>query len=351
MATPPPRGIYVPVPTFFASKSASNYDSAVPPLDTAVQVEHAVHLARAGITGLVLLGSTGEAVHLTSLERVQLISAVRQGLSSAGFPNYPLLAGTATQSIEDAVTQLSEAQKAGAQWGMCLAPGYFATAVSQAGIATWFEAVADRSPIPILVYHYPAVSNHVVLLPTTMQRLAAHSNIVGCKLSHGNLDDHALIALNPNIDHERFYTFTGLGQQLLGVLSVGGAGAIDGLAAVFPRSIVRLYDLFRLQEEHVAVDPISIDEAIRTLQYNICQGEKLVVKWGTVGIREAVARVLHFGDGDGGRWPLKGGFPAGDAEWESWSFAVESLQASEVQCYETSDKQNLAKLTVESLSV
>jgi 2-keto-3-deoxy-L-rhamnonate aldolase len=262
---------------------------------------------------------------------VQLVSAVRQGLSSAGFPDYPLLAGTATQSIDDTVTQLTEAQSAGAQWGMCLVPGYFANTVSQAGIATWFEAVADRSPIPILVYHYPGVSNNVALLPNTMQLLAAHPNIVGCKLSHGNLDDHALIASNPNINHERFHTFTGLGQQLVGVLSVGGAGAIDGLAAAFPRCVVRLYDLFRLQERHGGADPISTGKTIRALQYNVCQGEKLVVKWGTVGIREAVARVLHFGDSDGGRWPLRGGFPTGDAEWESWKFAVEPLQASELE--------------------
>jgi 2-keto-3-deoxy-L-rhamnonate aldolase len=180
-------------------------------------------------------------------------------------------------------------------------------------------------------YHYPAVSNNVVLLPITMQRLSAHTNIVGCKLSHGNLDDHALIASNPNIDHERFHTFTGLGQQLVAVLGVGGAGAIDGLAAVFPRCLVRLYDLFRLQEEHGNMGTIPIGKTVRTLQYNICQGEKLVVKWGTVGIREAVARVLHFGDRDGGRWPLKGGFPAGDAEWENWKFAVEPLQVSELE--------------------
>jgi 2-keto-3-deoxy-L-rhamnonate aldolase len=108
-------------------------------------------LARAGIRGLILLGSTGEAVHINNNERTHLISGVRKALDSAGFHDYPLLAGTATQSVEQTVGLLEDARNAGAQWGMVLAPGYFASAVSQDGIAAWFEAVADRSVLPILV--------------------------------------------------------------------------------------------------------------------------------------------------------------------------------------------------------
>jgi 2-keto-3-deoxy-L-rhamnonate aldolase len=118
----------------------------------ATQAAHAVFLARAGIRGLVLLGSTGEAVHLTSSERVELVSAVRKGLDNEGYKDYPLIAGTATQSVEETLQHLSHSKNAGAQWGLCLAPGYFAGAVSQDGIARWFEAIADRSLIPIMVY-------------------------------------------------------------------------------------------------------------------------------------------------------------------------------------------------------
>jgi 2-keto-3-deoxy-L-rhamnonate aldolase len=173
------------VPTFFASKSASNFEPAAPPLDVKAQAAHAVFLANAGIRGLVLLGSTGEAVHLTSSERIELVSSVRKELDAQGFKDYPLLAGTATQSVEETLQHLRESKDAGAQWGLVLAPGYFAGAVSQDGIAKWFEIVAEKSPLPILVYHYPGVSNNVALTPDTMERLAKHPNIVGCKLSHG----------------------------------------------------------------------------------------------------------------------------------------------------------------------
>lgn len=110
-----------------------------------------MYLAKNGIRGLVILGSTGEAVHMTNEERFAVLSGVRAELDAAGFPDYPILAGTATQSVDETVAQLVEAKRAGAQWGMCLAPGYFAGAVSQWGLLRWFEHVADRSPIPILV--------------------------------------------------------------------------------------------------------------------------------------------------------------------------------------------------------
>jgi 2-keto-3-deoxy-L-rhamnonate aldolase len=169
------------------------------------------------------------------------------------------------------------------------------------------------------------VSNNVVLTPDTVERLAKHPQIVGCKLSHGALDDHILIASNPNIDHSKFRTFTGLGQQLLPVLAIGGAGAIDGLSAAFPKAVVRLFDLIERQSQSGR----GSTSEIRDLQYLITKAEKLVVRWGTIGIREAVARVVGLGDGDGGRLPLQGGFPDGDAEWKRWHRTIEALQAVE----------------------
>lgn len=150
MAAPPP-GIYVPVPTFFAARSSPAYDATTPPLDHDTQAAHAVYLARAGIAGLVVLGSTGEAVHIHPRDRAALLAGLRAALDGAGFPAYPLVAGTATNSIEETVEQLRDAQAAGAQWGMVLVPGYNAPVTPQEGIVAWFRAVADQSPIPILV--------------------------------------------------------------------------------------------------------------------------------------------------------------------------------------------------------
>jgi len=151
MASPPPPGVYVPVPTFFVSKKAASYNPVAAPFDAATQAAHSVYLARAGIRGLVILGSTGEAVHLSNQERFEVLSSARQALDKEGFKDYPIIAGTASQNIEEVISQLKAAAEAGAQWGLCLVPGYFAPSNTQEGIVQWFTAVADRSPLPILM--------------------------------------------------------------------------------------------------------------------------------------------------------------------------------------------------------
>jgi 2-keto-3-deoxy-L-rhamnonate aldolase len=152
MAIPPPAGVYVPVPTFFVSKKAANYSPVAAPVDIATQAAHSIHLAKSGVRGLVVLGSTGEAVHLTNKERFEVLSGIRKELEHAGFKDYPIIAGTAAQNIEEVVDQLKSAKEAGSQWGLCLVPGYFAGASTQEGIIEWFKAVADQSPIPVMVY-------------------------------------------------------------------------------------------------------------------------------------------------------------------------------------------------------
>src|SRR6266536_5176671 len=97
VASPPLTGIYVPVPSFFVFKIDPNFNARAPLPDLDTQAAHSIYLARCGIKGLVVLGSTGEAVHLSNTERVCILLHVKQELEKAGFPNYPIIAGTATQ--------------------------------------------------------------------------------------------------------------------------------------------------------------------------------------------------------------------------------------------------------------
>lgn len=151
MAASPPPGVYAPVVTFFAPKPSSNPSTNVPPLDLESQAKHSIHLAKSGLRGLVVLGSTGEAVAITSAERRTLLTHVRQALEKAGYHDYPLIAGTATQNIEGTLEQLRDAKDCGCQWGLVLAPGYFAPAVTQEGLIDWYTTIADASPIPIMM--------------------------------------------------------------------------------------------------------------------------------------------------------------------------------------------------------
>jgi len=90
----------------------------------------------------------------------------------------------------------------------------------------------------------------------------------------------------------QFHTFTGLGQQLLPILSLGCAGTIDGTAGFFPKSVVYLYELSiheKLSQQEVRTR--------RELQYKVSAVEELVVKYGTVGIKEAISRILKWRQG------------------------------------------------------
>lgn len=177
-------------------------------------------------------------------------------------------------------------------------------------------------------YHYPGVTNNIQIASSTFEVLAQHPNIVGCKLSHGDLPDHTLIAANPNIDPSHFKVFSGLGQNLLPVLTVGGQGAIDGLAGIFPRTVVRLYQIFHDSSAKGTTKDDIVE--MRKLQYRICEGERLIGKWGTVGIKEAITRLWGFGDKEGARLPLQGGFQGGEKEWENWKTVFDGLKEMEM---------------------
>lgn len=178
----PPRGVFVPSPTFFLPTPPGS-SHVQPAIDIPTQTAHSIHLARSGITGLVLLGSTGEATHLTASERFALVSGVRAGLDAAGFPDYPIMAGVLTSGgIDETLEWLADYARAGAQWGLVLAPGYFGAAVGQGGLEAWYGEVAGRSEVPVLVYNYPGVTNGLVVQPETYRRLAGMEGVVGCKM-------------------------------------------------------------------------------------------------------------------------------------------------------------------------
>ena len=282
------------MPTFFRGDSTVR-----PALDLETQAQHALQLFAAGITGLVLAGSTGEAISLDEDERTRLIQHVRQARDEAGFAHRALIAGTTAQDLYGVRDQLRAAREAGAGYGLVLAPGFFAGGFGGAkpdGVAAWFEAIADISPMPILAYSFPAVSNGLVLSSDTLVRLAQHPRIVGCKLSHGDMALHARIAGHRVANEGQFAVFTGMASQLLPVLSVGCAGAIDGLAAAFPRAVVAVY------EEFHATRPDR--SRMGALQYEIAVAYEAVGKLGIAGFKRVVEQRLEYRTG-GTRLPLQ----------------------------------------------
>jgi len=156
----------------------------------------------------------------------------------------------------------------------------------------------------------------------TYTELAAHPNIVGCKMSHGNVSHHVQVSLDPAIDHSRFRVYSGLGQQLGPIVLFGAAGVVDDLAAIYPRAVARLFDLAAKRP----VTPEALAE-IQSMQFVVSRAEEMIGKWGIVGIKEGIYQVLKMGNLQGGRLPLRGRMPKG--EWENWSVAMDSMKALE----------------------
>lgn len=280
-------GIYTPIPTFF--KLDSKYT-----LDLETQVSHAQFLYKNGIRGLVVCGSMGECVHLTVKERHEVVAAIRKAIPDE---NFKLIAGAPPMgSIQEAIKESDLAATAGANFIILLVPGYFGPKlISQQGILDYFTQVADQSALPVMVYNYPGTCNNVTITIDTYEKLAQHPNIVGTKLTHFNLDLYTLLGKNTTIcKTNNFRPFTGLGQVLVPALSVGIYGAIDGLSALFPKVMVKLYNLCKEGKSTEASD----------LQYLVTKADMMILELNVVGIKYAIKQVHNFGDNLTGRPPL-----------------------------------------------
>jgi 2-keto-3-deoxy-L-rhamnonate aldolase len=161
-----------------------------------------------------------------------------------------------------------------------------------------------------------------MITPETYTILAQHPNIVGCKMSHGNVSYHVQVSLDPEIDHKKFRVYSGFGQQLGPIVFFGAAGVIDGLAAIYPKTVSHLMEL----AEKRPITPEALEE-IQKLQYAVSSAEEFIGAYGIVGIKEGVKRVLGMGTMEGGRLPLKGKLP--DGAWEKWDKVMSRMKKLE----------------------
>ncbi|KAK6455967.1 Dihydrodipicolinate synthase [Scheffersomyces xylosifermentans] len=282
-----PAGIYTPITTFF--KNDDDYT-----LDLEAQVQHTQFLYNNGISGLVVAGSMGETPHLSQKERHDLVAALRKGVPDKSFK---LIAGAPPMgSIDEAVAESESASDAGADFIILLIPGYFGSSlISQEGIIDYFSRVADKSALPVIIYNYPGTTNNVSITYDTYKKLSTHPNIVAVKLTHFNLDLYTLLGKDHELcETNNFRPFTGLGQVLLPAMSVGIYGAIDGMSALFPKVMVKLYTLIREEKYKEASE----------LQYLVTRADMMIMELNVVGVKHALKQFYNFGECLTGRPPL-----------------------------------------------
>lgn len=279
-----PEGIYTPIPTFYKSQKFS--------VDLETIVKHAQMLHEAGIAGLVVSGSMGESINLTLQERCNSLKAIRDAIPD---PNFKLIAGIPPSSAADAIAESQLAADNGADFLIVLVPGYFGpTLVHQQGIVEYFQDVASGSAIPIIIYNYPNTCNNVNIDIQTFATLAQHPNIVGVKLTHYNFDMYTLLGYDSSFEANNFRSFTGLGQVLVPSLSLNLFGAIDGLSGIFPKSMVKLYQLYRAGQYEQAA----------TLQFLVTRVDLMITELNMLGVKHALNQIYGFGECLSGRPPL-----------------------------------------------
>lgn len=233
MAPPsiPPRGVWCPAVTMF--------DPETDTLDLDAQAKYYSYLSQTGLAGLVILGTNAEAFLLTREERKALIATARKACG----PDFPLMAGVGAHSTRQVLEFIEDAAAAGANYALCLPPGYFGKATTPAVVNGFFDDVAASSSLPIVIYNFPGVCNGVDLDSATITKLAQkHANIVGVKLTCGSVAK--IVRLAAVLPKEQFATFGGQSDFLLGGLASGSSGCIAAFANVFPKSLSKIYKLW-----------------------------------------------------------------------------------------------------------
>ncbi|THH30982.1 hypothetical protein EUX98_g3227 [Antrodiella citrinella] len=276
VSSPPPHGVYVPAVLFMDE----NEDLDIPAIQS-----HVLRLAQGGVTGILVQGSNGEAQHLSHDERKQAIATTRQTLNENGFEHVTVIAGTGGQSTRETKKLCVDAKEAGASFVLVLTPSTWPTQMTKPNIIRFHREVADASPIPTMIYNFPTVTAGLDLDSDTITTLAAHPNIVGTKLSCGNIGklQRLTSALNPS----EFATFPGKSDVFLQGLISGSAGVIGALPNVAPKAHIRLLKLY--QEG-------KLEEAVK-LQALLGHADWQLGKIGSIaGIKAIVSKQFGYGD-------------------------------------------------------
>jgi 4-hydroxy-tetrahydrodipicolinate synthase len=189
----------------------------------------AAHLAEQGVDGFVACGTTGEAALLGEDERAQVIGAV------CDLDGPPVLAGSGASSTAATIERTVAAAGLGADGALVLSPGLVAP--SQEELRRHYLAVAEASPIPLVVYNFPARTGAGVAAATTLA-LARHPAIVGTKQSLPALDDELqrTILEAP----EGFAVVVGGARLLWPALALGATGGILAAAHLEAPALLRV---------------------------------------------------------------------------------------------------------------
>ncbi len=283
-------GLFAPITTPFDPASG----------DTAPQhlKDNVTRLLGDGLDGIVVAGSTGEAPLLDADEHRRAVAWTREVTPQGKW----LIAGTGAESTRQAIACTRAAAAEGADAVLVRPPSYFPT-VAARSLANYFRAVADASPVPVLVYNIPKYT-HVPVPAELLEELSAHARIVGVKDSSGDLKNLAAYREAA----PQWAVFVGSGSLLLTALELECDGGIVAVACFAARLCADLVAAFHCGDRAAAT---ALQDRITPLD------KEIVGKLGPVGVKAAMDAVGLYGGPP--RPPLA---PLGPAERERVALLV-----------------------------
>jgi 4-hydroxy-2-oxoglutarate aldolase len=262
---------------------------------------------------VVIAGTNGEAATLRTKEKAELLRSCREVANSKGVQRLPLTVGCTGGCTRDVIDDTRAMHEADADFALVLVPSYFHFAMDSDAIVAFFQEVADASPLPLILYNFPGVVSGLDLNSEMLETLGAHPNIVAVKLTCGGIakvarvaavyspKDFAAFAGQSDCEYQcaLLMALTDTVTGLVPGLSAGGQGCITGLANLYPKTCVELYNLF-----------------VNALQLDLAMAEWGFAKGGINGTKWVVAKYLSYPESSSAcRRP----YPAyGDKAKRSW---------------------------------
>src|SRR5436190_12892592 len=254
-------GIFAPIPTPFDQRDE---------VDPARLRAALARWAARALTGFVVLGSNGEAGLMDDAEADRVVAAAREAIPSGRLR----IVGTGRESTRASIRAAQRAADHGADAVLVRTPSFFKSQMTGEAFVRHYTAVADASPLPVLLYNFTALTG-VDLLPAAVAQLAQHPNIVGMKESGGDaarIND--LVSGTP----ARFQVLAGTASTFYSALCVGATGGILALSCVLPEACLRVFELFRAGRP---------DEAL-SVQRQILPLARLLGTYGVPGLKAAL---------------------------------------------------------------
>jgi 4-hydroxy-2-oxoglutarate aldolase len=267
------RGILPPIPTPFDTSGQVAYGA----LRENLQRWNAYDLA-----GYVVLGSNGEAAYLEADEKVRLLEAARTAIPAEKL----LIAGTGCESTQATIALTQQAADVGADAALVVTPNFYDGKMTPDALISHFIAVADVSPIPVLLYNVPKFT-HVDMAATTVARAVPHPNIVGIKDSSGNITKLAdTVRLAQAADAGSFDVLAGSAGFLFAGLAVGAVGGVVALANVAPQRCIDVWKLFLAGRW---------DEAAALQRQMVPVNTAITATYGVAGLKAALDMLGFYG--------------------------------------------------------